>query len=189
MSRRQPLRSRGASVRRWLLIGVLAIAASGLLYRMLRPYFDAPPPSVRDSEPVTRAEQAVELSRVIDGDTIEVRWRGERERVRLLRIDTPERGRSGYRAAGRALEAILGDHPLKLEFENPERAERDKYGRLLAYVIVDGENANVEMVRQGWTRFWTRYGSGRLKAAFREAEKQAREEQAGLWGTDGWNVD
>lgn len=121
------------------------------------------------------------LERVVDGDTIHARCRGESVKVRLLRIDTPERDEAGYQAAATALRRILGADPIELEFEKPGLPVADDYGRLLAYVRVRGENANVEMVRLGWSRFWTKYGEGRLAADFRRAEREAREAQRGLW--------
>ena len=119
--------------------------------------------------------------RVIDGDTIDVGCGGQRERVRLLRIDTPERGNPGYRAAGEALEELLGDGEVYLEFEQPGQPQRGRYGRLLAYVYAEGENVNVEMVREGWSQFWTKYGAGRYVDEFREAEDEARDDVRGLW--------
>ena len=180
-------RSLDFRARRWLLFAVLLVAACGLLYRMLRPYFESQPPTQKE-ESVATTEHAVTVLRVIDGDTIEVRWRGRPERVRLLRIDTPERGRHGYDEATRALERLVGGREVVLEFERPGRVERDKYDRLLAYVIVEGENANVELVRQGWTRFWTRYGAGRLADELTAAEREAREHSAGLWSGGEWNA-
>lgn len=181
--------SRKTSIRRWLLLAVLVIAAVGLLYRMLRPYFESPPPDPRSAELVSSEPQRVDVLRVIDGDTIEVRWRGRAERVRLLRIDTPERGQRGHTEATAALERLVDSREAVLEFEEAGRPRRDKYDRLLAYLIVDDHNANVELVRLGWSRFWTRYGAGRLAERFAEAEQEAAAARAGLWSTDGWSSD
>lgn len=122
-----------------------------------------------------------QLTRVVDGDTLHARCDGEKVKVRLLRIDTPERDEAGYRAAGAALRRFLGGDPIALEFERPGLPVADDYGRLLAYVRVRGELANVEMVRLGWSPFWTKYGQGRYADAFRRAEREAREAGRGLW--------
>jgi micrococcal nuclease len=122
-----------------------------------------------------------QLTRVVDGDTIHARCHGEKVKVRLLRIDTPERDEPGYQAAGAALRRLLGDGAIELDFEKPGLPVADDYGRLLAYVRVRGEIANVEMVRQGWSPFWTRYGEGRMAPAFRRAEREAREARRGIW--------
>lgn len=178
-----------ARVRKAALLTVLLIAAVGLLYRMLRPYFESPPPPPRSGAPESAEPRRAEVQRVIDGDTIEVRWRGRAERVRLLRIDTPERGQRGYAEATAALEQLIGGREVVLEFEEASRPLRDKYDRLLAYVFVDDRNANVELVRSGWSRFWTKYGAGRLAERFAAAEREAAAARAGLWGPDGWSGD
>jgi len=84
--------------------------------------------------------------------------------------------------AGAALAELIGDKPVRLAFETPGKVERDRYQRLLAYVILpDGRNANVEMVRQGWSKFWTRYGKGRLADDFIAAELEAKSMGRGVW--------
>jgi len=94
-----------------------------------------------------------DLVKVTDGDTIKIIYKEEYESVRLLRINCPERGQDGYIEAKLALEDMLGSEGIRLEFEKPDKPERDKYGRLLAYVFADGRNVNVEMVRKGHSKF------------------------------------
>lgn len=125
----------------------------------------------------------LEVTFVADGDTVRGRWRGRQEWVRLLRIDTPERDRAGYQEARSALAAMLeGRRDVEIEFESPGLPERDRHGRLLAYLFAGRANLNVEMVRAGWSRFWTRYGEGRYGPGFRDAEREAREGGRGIWG-------
>jgi endonuclease YncB( thermonuclease family) len=111
--------------------------------------------------------------KVVDGDTAHLRCGGQELRVRLLRIDTPERGEPGYAEATRALRGMLTDRDVHLAHEEPGHAARGNYGRLLAYLFADGKNVNVEMVRRGWSRFDTRWGEGRFAPAFRAAEREA----------------
>ena len=112
----------------------------------------------------TLTGQRGEVTRVVDGDTIRVLYRGTDESVRLLRIDTPERGQPGFEEATAALRRLVGGREVVLEFETPGVEERDRYGRLLAYV---------EMVRLGHSRFWTEYGRGRYACDFEAAEREA----------------
>lgn len=126
-------------------------------------------------------EWSCRLERVVDGDTIAVICAGEKSRVRLLRIDTPERDEAGYEAAAVALRRMIGHDPVRLEFEKPGLPVKDDYDRWLAYVYVRDQNLNVEMVRSGWSEFWTRYGEGRFADAFRRAEREAREARRGMW--------
>jgi len=130
--------------------------------------------------------------KVVDGDTLHVELAGSvtpLEKVRLLRINTPERKRPGFERASAALTALVAGRTVELEFEDPAKPERDEYGRLLAYVFVGEKCVNVEMVRGGWTRFFTKYGEGRHAAAFRAAEAEAAKWGAGLWQGDDWNPD
>jgi micrococcal nuclease len=122
--------------------------------------------------------------RVVDGDTLRVLYKGRDEAVRLLRVDTPERGEVGFHEAAEALRKHVEGGKVVLVFEDPEVVARDRYGRLLAYLLVDGKNVNVELVREGWTPFWTRYGEGRLADAFRKAEAEARAAGRGLWAKE-----
>lgn len=131
------------------------------------------PRAVVDAWPVVR---------IVDGDTIRVRYEGRDEPVRLLCIDTPERGKPGFGAAAVAMRGLVEGRAVVLEFERQGEMERDRYGRLLAYVFVDGRNVNVEMVRLGLTPFWTKYGRGRYAEDFEIAEAEAKAEKRGLWG-------
>lgn len=119
--------------------------------------------------------------RVVDGDTLRVRCESKEEKVRLLFINTPEKGNYGYRQATNALRNLVRTGTVRLSFERAPHERRDRYGRWLAYVFVDDLNVNLEMVRRGWTRYWTRYGKGSLQREFEQAEIEARESEAGLW--------
>ena len=156
----------------FLLLLVLAMSARA---------FDRPPPpggaGSHDGE--------IEIVFVADGDTVKAKWRGGAEWIRLLRIDTPERDERGYVESRAALKAMVLSRPVAIAFEKRGVPERDDYKRLLAYLLADGENINVEMVRAGWSPFWTRYGEGRHASQFRRAEAEARREGRGLWGMEG----
>ncbi len=151
------------------------IAAAFLLGLILGRFF----PSDTQLVPV----QDGAILRVVDGDTVVLQYNGQEERMRLLRINTPERGKTGYDEATQALEKLVSGQAIRIEFEEG-KVERDNYGRLLGYIFAGDRNVNIEMVRQGWTSFWTRYGEGRYAAAFREAEQEARAEHRGLWALD-----
>jgi micrococcal nuclease len=124
--------------------------------------------------------------RVIDGDTLVARLEGSaierKETVRLLNVNTPEKDEPGFEEAGEALKALVRGGTIALEFAQPNVEKRDGFGRLLAFVLAEGANANVEMVRQGWSKLYTKYGKGRLHAQFVAAESEARAAKRGLWG-------
>ncbi len=112
--------------------------------------------------------------RVVDGDTLRVNCAGRRESVRLLQIDAPEHGTAGHREATATLRRLVGGRVVELELNTPPKKRRDRYGRLLAYVFVQGENINVALVRRGVARYWTRYGRGPYSAEFVVARAEAR---------------
>lgn len=118
--------------------------------------------------------------RVIDGDTIEVELHGEVERVRLLCIDTPERGEPGFTEATEHLRSLIGGARVRLE-KDPEHGHRDRFGRLLRYVWVgrgsgigNGEwvLAQVAMIEAGHSKYATQWGASSLyDAELRAAER------------------
>lgn len=88
--------------------------------------------------------------RVIDGDTIVVtNFMGgqEKETVRLLGINTPEKGEKYYNEAKEFLENKIFNKTIILEF-GKERT--DKYGRLLAYVYFENQNINEGLIEKGF---------------------------------------
>lgn len=88
--------------------------------------------------------EAVELVRVVDGDTIIVKYSGEEVRVRLLTVNCEEsvhpdetRNNAEGEAASAFTKAYLEDYPvLYLQFDE---AMYDRYDRLLAYVWLEDE--------------------------------------------------
>src|SRR5215510_6696699 len=92
----------------------------------------------------------------IDGDTIVVQFRdGARDTVRLLGVDTPETHHptKPVQCYGPEAEAYTRSRLAGREVTLERDAEaRDKYGRLLAYVIVDGARYNDELLRGGYAR-------------------------------------
>lgn len=122
--------------------------------------------------------RAVRFARVIDGDTAVL---ADGTSVRYIGIDTPEAHppQCGAAAATRAnRERILG-RDVVLELDPAET--RDRYGRLLAYLEVDGSLLNVELVRSGLACAFP-YGRTRLhRAEIAAAERDARAAGRGVW--------
>ena len=126
-------------------------------------------------------EHVYKVKRVIDGDTIVL---SNEERVRLIGVDTPETkhpykpveyfGKEAYRFTKKMVEGKR----VKLEFD---WRERDRYGRLLAYVyLLDGTFLNAEIIKQGYGFAYNKYPFKYLEE-FRGYEQEARENKRGLW--------
>jgi len=129
--------------------------------------------------------------RVVDGDTIVVQVKGHPETVRLIGVDTPEtkdpRKPVQYfgKEASEFTARLLNGQRVRLEIQTVPTS-RDRYGRLLAFVYRESDNllVNKEIIRQGYGHAYTKYpfDPGRMEE-FRAAERSAREQKRGLWGT------
>ena len=124
----------------------------------------------------------------MDGDTIHISYNGKDEKVRFIGLDTPETKdpRKPIQCFGREATAKMTEFAenknIRLEFDKTQ-GERDKYGRLLAFVYSeDNKNLAYEMIRQGYGNEYT-YNSNPYKyqSEFKEAARKAREENKGLW--------
>ncbi len=132
------------------------------------------------------AAETARVTRVVDGDTIQVQLAGVKEVVRLIGVDCPELHHPqrpveafAREAASFTRDAALG-HKVKLEGGQGTR-DRDRYGRLLRYVFLeDGTLLNEHIVSSGFGHVLTRYPFDRMEA-FRKAERTAREKERGLW--------
>ncbi len=109
------------------------------------------------------------VSRVIDGDTLEITDKGNRESVRLLGINTPERGEVLYDEAKRFLEELSLNKSVRLEFG---KDRYDRYNRTLAYIFVNEFNINKEIVRQGYANIYFPSGKDVYYNEFLEAWKE-----------------
>ncbi len=124
--------------------------------------------------------------RVIDGDTIDVDYHGHRERVRLLCVNTPESVHPDQSQntplgtiASLYAKKVLTDKSVDLEFEGNRRG---RFKRLLAYVIVDDCNFNLDLVEQGLSPYYTKYGQSKAyDRKFRQAEQRAKAKGLNIW--------
>ena len=125
--------------------------------------------------------------RTIDGDTIEVILvpNGTRAKVRVLVIDSPERGDCGYKEAE---QWISNEFPtgtqVRLEGDL-QQDDTDRHERLLRYVYYTRNgvelNLSLEEVRAGWARHYDKYPAS-LSLEVESAEETARQKGRGLWG-------
>ncbi len=128
----------------------------------------------------------VPVTRVVDGDTVEVRLGGRIEDVRLIGIDTPETVKPdtpvqcfGPRAS-HFTKRLLEARRVRLVF-GVER--RDVYGRLLAYAYLGNRFVNSILVRRGLARSLTIPPNDRFAPVFRRLELDAARTGRGLWGS------
>ena len=117
----------------------------------------------------------------MDGDTCDVFPLSSELRVRLLAVDTPEKGQPFYAEAKTFLASFAEGTTLTLE--QPKAGQVDPYGRQLGHLHDrDGRCAGVELIRAGLSRYHVRYGPDKLHPKDFEAEEaEAREAGQGAW--------
>ncbi len=132
-------------------------------------------------------KETARVIRVIDGDTIEVSLGGKKETVRLVGIDSPEVLDErkpvqcfGEEASSKTKEVLNGKEII-LE-PDPTQGDRDEYGRLLRYVLLNGLNFNKFMISEGYAQEYTfKNNAYKYQEEFVQAERKARENEMGLW--------
>ena len=127
-----------------------------------------------------RAETSGLVVSVRDGDTLTVLGPNkQRHKIKLAGIDAPEKGQaSGYRSK-ESLANMVYDRDVLIE-----GTQKDRHGRLVAKVFVDGHDIGLEQVRTGLA-WWCRACAGELtpedRVVYELAEKTAREQKLRLW--------
>ncbi|KYC44667.1 MAG: hypothetical protein APG10_01544 [Candidatus Methanofastidiosum methylothiophilum] len=135
------------------------------------------------------------VTKVIDGDTLEIQIDGRNERVRLVGIDTPEPysknnekkwyglpdnhlrkwGVNAYNYTNKR----LYKKEVNISYDSIQGV-KDEFGRTLAYIYIDNKNINLELVENGYARVYTEKKSD-LYLKLLEAEAKARINKIGLW--------
>ncbi|WP_270179684.1 thermonuclease family protein [Alkalihalobacillus sp. CinArs1] len=131
---------------------------------------------------------SAEVTKVVDGDTIKVSLDGKAETVRLLLVDTPETKHPskpvqpfGPEASSFAEETLEGEE-IDLEIGI---SERDKYGRLLAYVWIDEKMFNEMLLEKGLARVAYIYQPNvKYLEDFQSLQRTAQKEGVGIWSIE-----
>ena len=129
----------------------------------------------------------VRVQRVVDGDTLVI---AGGERVRLIGIDTPETKKPGSpvecfgRRASAFTERLVEGRRVRLV---RDVEERDRFGRLLAYVYRGSDDlfVNAELVRRGYATPATFPPNVRYAERFARLGREARQANRGLWSACG----
>lgn len=117
---------------------------------------------------------------VPDGDTITVlNSTNEQVRIRLYGIDTPEKAQSYGNKAKQALSGLVFGKMVEVS-----PVAKDRYGRTVAYILIDGEAVNGRMVKDGWAWVYHQYCKDSICSRWSEWEHEAKSLRAGLWAED-----
>ena len=132
------------------------------------------------SETSAKASESAVIASVGDGDSVRTI---SGKKVRLLQIDAPElHGDCFGKAALSALRHLTPKGTRVTLVRDPDLDQTDRYGRLLRYVMVNGTNVNVALVRGGnASPYFFRNEKGRYADELLAAVKKARAEKLGYW--------
>lgn len=142
---------------------------------------------VSPTNPISSVKTEALVTRVVDGDTIEVLLSGEKKKVRLIGINSPESVDPrravecfGKDASNHAKE-LLTNKTVFLEADSSQN-DVDKYKRLLRYVWLDQEtNFNRQMIADGYAYEYTYDLPYKYQSSFKQAQIDAQAAKKGLW--------
>ena len=113
------------------------------------------------------------VGRVIDGDTFVI----GNESVRLLGVNTPEKGEYYYSEARKYLENLVLNKSVELKFG---KEKYDRYNRKLAYTYLNEMNINLQLVENGYANFYFPSGKDKYYQEFFDVWKKCINENLNL---------
>ena len=131
---------------------------------------------------ILKGYQAIKVS---DGDTMNIqkvengKFTGEVIKIRMFGIDAPEKAQDYGSESKQALEKMVNGKTLEIEEKN-----RDRYGRTVAVVYVNGKNVNEEMVKNGNAWWYQEYDKKDTK--MQAYQENAKKNKLGLFGKRGY---
>jgi len=121
----------------------------------------------------------VKVTRVIDGDTFETETG---EKVRLVGINAPEISDIFGEEAKQHLINLIDGKVINLEPDHISN-DRDRYGRLLRYVIYNNSDINRQMLLDGFAFAYLKYHFDK-ETEYRQAQITAKTNNVGIWGSN-----
>lgn len=139
------------------------------------------------------AKEEVKLSKCVDGDTIKVIINDKEYTVRMLAIDTPESVHPskpveyyGKEASEYTCNKVSNAKKIELEYD-PNSDKLDKYNRLLAWVFVDNELLQEDLVTNGYAKVAYLYGDYKYTSILEERQELASIKNIGIWNEEASN--
>jgi micrococcal nuclease len=165
--------SRSQNLRIPRILILLLVLAGLIALIVLKDYFKSGPIPPSQSEP-----GKVD---VLDGDTF---VDAEGQTIRLLGIDTPEKGQAfADQATAELREMLKGGPRLRYEFG---KERKDRYGRLLAFVYADSIFVNERLIEDGMASAY--FFEGQLGSVLFEelcnAQRAAMRDHVGIWSLE-----
>ena len=143
---------------------------------------------------IVDAKETVKYADCVDGDTIKVIINKEIKTVRMLAIDTPESVKPenkieyyGKEAGEYTCNKIKKAKKIELEYdENSDKA--DKYDRILAWVFIDGNLLQKELVEKGYAKVAYLYGNYKYTDILKEKQEIASAKGIGIWNEEARSI-
>lgn len=111
--------------------------------------------------------------KVADGDTVTLRIKSKKIKVRLAEIDTPEKKQPYGLTARKALVDKVLDKTMRVRI-----VTTDRYGRSIGHLYLNNQHINAQMIKEGHAWVYRNYLKDTSLLAL---EKQARLAKRGLW--------
>lgn len=163
--------------RKFIIIIPVALVALSIFYKWIE-HLDSrssvSTTTVAETKADPAADQFHQVARVIDGDTFVLT---DSTRIRLIGVDTPERGQPGADRATAFLKASVLEQNITLRYDQDRT---DRYGRTLAYVYVGDISINEELLKKGLAKATPRFDF-REKDRYLAIEAKAKRQRLGLW--------
>lgn len=165
--------------RRGFWAAALLIAAVGFFARgrSQTQVVERPEPTQPAVRPVSHRDENQLHLRVVgvhDGDTITgLNDAKTQHKIRLDAIDAPELGQPFGQAAKKALSGKVFGRDVVVIVKT-----RDRYGRTVGHVLIDGRDVNLEMLEEGMAWHYKQYDKN---VRLSQAEEDARAAKKGLW--------
>ncbi len=130
-----------------------------------------------ENHDVTKLPKTAVVKKVIDGDTV-VLFNGTV--LRYVGVTAPEEGESFAEEATKLNQSFVEGKEIKLEYDN---YTSDKFGRILAYPIIDNKNICIELVRKGMAELviYQKRKPFIHQVQLLEAQEQAKKQYLGIW--------
>lgn len=126
----------------------------------------------------SQAEDTYTVSRVYDGDTVELKNANGKLKLRLTDIDAPERNQAYGQIARRALIKLCQGSDISIHLQ---LAGKDKYNRHLGNLQCNHTDVSLYMAEQGYAWHNEKFSNN---LAVKNAADSARRDRIGLWSTD-----
>ncbi len=130
-----------------------------------------------ENHDIIKLPKSVVVKRVIDGDTVEL-FNGTV--LRYTAITAPEEGEGFADEATKLNKELVEGKEIKLEYDN---YTSDKFGRVLAYPIIDNKNICIELVRKGMAELviYQKRKPFIHQVQLLEAQTEAKKQKLGIW--------